>query len=77
MKKKIYFSNLCSNVKLTYNIICHVLLLTYILDRSSPDFKYWSGKSRSSKKEYQTVDLYRPKKTGPNRYEEINLWDFI
>lgn len=77
MKKTICFSNLCSNVKLTNNILCHVLLLTYILDRSSPDLKYWSGKSRSSKKEYQTVDLYRPKKTGPNRYEEIILWDFI
>lgn len=53
------------------------VILTDILDRSSPDFKYWSGQSSSSKKGYQTVDPHQPKKTGPKRkltrYEEFIL----
>lgn len=53
------------------------VILTNIFDRSSPDFKYWSGQSSSSKKGYQTVDPHQPKKTGPKRkltrYEEYIL----
>ena len=53
-------------------------IFTDILDRSSPDFKYWSGQSSSSKKAYQTeTELHQPKKTGPkrklNRYQEFLL----
>lgn len=53
------------------------VILTDIIDRSSPDCKYWSGQSSSSKKGYQTVDPHQPKKTGPKRkltqYEKLIL----
>ncbi|XP_056002983.1 uncharacterized protein LOC130049438 [Ostrea edulis] len=48
-----------------------------ILTRASPDLKYWSGQTSSTKKGYQTGDVHQPKKTGPKRkltrYQEFLL----
>lgn len=53
-----------------------MLLKSDILNRISPDIKYWSGQT-SSKKGYQTADAHQLKKTGPKRrltlYQEYLL----